>query len=206
MRVVHRSAKLDRHKRAMRLAAFIALTVVMAACSDRGDHLLNPSSIARTTGADSARPPRGDSTQRPPRDTTKPPPRDTLDTMPPLPEKVAVSGRVLGMVAVTPTAGSRDTMRFDPVPGARVRIMRNVLVNGASSQVLSVELVTDANGRFSASLAGGYFVVYAEPPAGTIWSKSFSYLAANRPEVSVDVYLWKRVPTSGNGGTDSSGT
>ena len=199
MRAVPRPSKLYRHRRAISLGVFISLTAVIAACSERGDYLLNPSSIARTTGADSG--------PRPPRDTTKrPPPPDTLDSMPPVPQNVAVSGRVLGIVPITPTAGSRDTLRFDPIAGAKVRIMRNLLVNGAATQVIAAERVSDANGKFSASLAGGWYVVYVEPPAGTNWSKSFSYLAANRAEVSVDVYLWKQVPTSGNGGTDSSGT
>ncbi|HJU76282.1 MAG TPA: hypothetical protein VJ717_21255 [Gemmatimonadaceae bacterium] len=189
MRVVPRHAKLNRHRRAISVGVFISLTAVIAACSDTGDGLLDPSA-ALTTGADSTRP-RGDSTHRPPRDTVKPPPPDTLDSMPPLPQKVAVNGRVLGIVPITPTAGSRDTLRFDPIAGAKVRIMRNVLVNGAATQVLAAELVTDVNGRFSASLTGGYYVLYAEPPAGTDWSKSLSYLAASRPEVTVDLYLWK---------------
>jgi len=76
---------------------------------------------------------------------------------------------------------TRDTLRFDPIAGVNVRIMRNVLVNGVATQVLAAQLVTDALGRFAVKdLAGGYYVVYAEPPAGSVWSNSFSYLDAKR--------------------------
>jgi len=126
------------------------------------------------------------------RDTIMPPPPDTIDTLPRLPEKVAVAGRVLGIVFMTPGPGVRDTVRLDPVVGAKVTIMRNILVNGRSAQELAAALTTDASGRFTVTVKGGYYVVYAEPPAGSIWSKSYSYLPATQPNVNVDVYLWKR--------------
>ena len=192
MRVLTQFAVPRRHYRAIGLGVFLTLTAVIAACSaDGADGALSPSSLARA-GNDSSKPPR-DTTKPPPRDTTEKPPRDTLDTIPPRPEKVNVSGRVLGVVVITPAPGVRDTLRFDPIAGVNVRIMRNVLVNGVAKQVLAAELVSDAAGRFAVKdLAGGYYVVYAEPPAGSIWSNSFSYLDANRPEVSVDVFLWRR--------------
>jgi hypothetical protein len=212
MRNWTRFALPHRYARAIWLGGAMILTVVIAACSsDDGDGVLSPTSIARAAGADSAKP-RGDTakpprdtskpprdstkpprdTTKPPRDTIKPPPPDTIDTMPPLPEKVAVSGKVVGLVFIEPAPGVRDTMRLDPLAGIKVRIMRNIIVNGSSAQELAAELVTDANGAFKTSLKGGYYVVYAEPPANSIWNKSFSYLAATRPDVNVTVYLWKK--------------
>jgi hypothetical protein len=196
MRILPQFAVPRRSYRAIGLGAFLTATAVIAACSaDSAGSALSPSSLARA-GSDSSKPPRD--TTKPPRDTTKPPPRDTIprdtvDTLPPRPEKVNVSGRVLGVVVITPTPGARDTLRFDPLPGVNVRIMRNVLVDGVAKQVLAAQLVSDAQGRFAVKeLAGGYYVVYAEPPAGSIWGNSFSYLNANRAEVTVDVYLWRR--------------
>jgi hypothetical protein len=194
--------RVHRHRHALTLGAFVALAAVISACaSDGDDSSTGPSSLAATSASDTTqRPPRDtthkpprDTTHKPPRDTTKKPPRDTVDTMPPVPAKVALSGRVLAVVVVVPSAGMRDTLRFDPIAGAKVRIMRNLLVNGTASQVLAAELTSDGAGRFSVKdLAGGYYVVYVDPPAGSIWEKNFAYLAATQPNVSVDVYLWRR--------------
>jgi hypothetical protein len=97
------------------------------------------------------------------------------------------------MVLIVPAPGTRDTIRFDPVAGAKVRIMRNVLVNGRATQVLALELTTGVTGAFAVKdLPGGYYVVYADPPEGSPWSPNFSYLAATKAQVSVDVYLWKK--------------
>lgn len=174
----------------------VTLTIVVAACSSNADdRVVGPRPLTSASGADSARKPGRDSTQKPPRDTTKNPPRDTVgtDTTPPVPEKVQLSGRVLGVVVIAPTPGVRDTLRFDPVAGMPLRIMRNVLVDGVAKQVLALQLTSDSQGRFSAKdLPGGYYVIYAEPAAGSPWAPSFSYLAATKPDVTVDVYVWKR--------------
>jgi hypothetical protein len=182
----------------------VTLTIVVAACSSSADdRVVGPSPLTSATGADSARKPGRDSTQKPPRDSTQKPPRDTtpkpprdtvgVDTTPPVPEKVQLSGRVLGVVVIAPAPGVRDTLRFDPVAGMPLRIMRNVLVDGVAKQVLALQLTSDSQGRFSAKdLPGGYYVIYAEPAAGSPWAPSFSYLAATKPDVTVDVYVWKR--------------
>lgn len=173
-----------RHK--VGLAVFAALTLVVAACSNDDDRIAGPSSLAAQSP---------DSGRKPGRDTTKNP-RDTarVDTTPPVyTGKVAVSGRILGINVIAPTAGSRDTIQFVPVALAKIRVMRNVLVNGAASQVLAAELTSDAAGQFSIKdLAGGYYIVYADPPEGSGYEKNWSYLAALKPEVTVDVYLWKK--------------
>ncbi|MEW5915394.1 MAG: hypothetical protein AB1762_03270 [Gemmatimonadota bacterium] len=169
------------------------MTAVIAACSsDLGSDGLSPSSLARAAGDSTGQPPR-DTAKKPPRDTTQKPPRDTLDSMPPLPEKVQLSGRVLAVTVIAPGPGVRDTLRFEAIAGAKVRVMRNLLVDGQATQRLAAERVTDANGAFTVrDLAGGYYVVYADPPAGSPYQSSFSYLAATKPEVKVDVYLWRR--------------
>ena len=174
----------------------VTLTIVVAACSSSADDaVVGPSPRTLAAGLDSAKKPPRDSTQKPPRDTTQKPPRDTVrvDTTPPVPEKVQLSGRVLGVVVIDPAPGVRDTLRFDPVAGMPLRIMRNVLVDGLAKQVLALQLTSDAQGRFSAKeLPGGYYVIYAEPAAGSPWAPSFSYLAATKADVTVDVYVWKR--------------
>jgi hypothetical protein len=106
---------------------------------------------------------------------------------------VQVSGRVLAVVVISPTPDVRDTLRFEPIAGAKLRVMRNLLVDGKAVQRLAAELVSDANGTYALrDLPGGYYVVYADPPAGSQYSSSFSYLAATKPEVKLDIYLWRR--------------
>ena len=113
-----------------------------------------------------------------------------IDTTPGAPAKVKVSGRILG---VTPApAGSADSLHYEAIGRARIRIMHNVIVGGQASEVLAVELVANDAGEFTVNnLPGGYYIVYADPPAGSIYQKSWSYLSAMQTQVSLSVYLWK---------------
>jgi hypothetical protein len=113
-----------------------------------------------------------------------------IDTTPGAPPKVKVSGRVVG---VTPApAGSADSLKYEGIARAKVRIMRNVVVNGTVSEVLAIELLSNNAGDFTVNdLPGGYYVVYADPPAGSIFQKSWTYLSALQTQVAVQVYLWK---------------
>lgn len=104
-----------------------------------------------------------------------------------------VHGRILGVSAATqPTAGG-DTLSFEPLAGAAIRIVRNVLVNGAATQELAAETVSDGDGAYSVSgLAAGYYIVEAAPPSGSSYASGWSYLAGQASDVKVDVYLWPR--------------
>ena len=117
------------------------------------------------------------------------PPTDSVAPGP-LPASVRAYGQVLG---VTYTPGAADSLRFTPVAGARVQLLRNVLENGVGVQRLAREVTTDADGAYAAAgLEGGYYVVKVTGPAGAGFNDSWEYLAATRAEVKVNVYLWPR--------------
>ncbi len=148
------------------MSGMAALALFAAGCSHLADN--TPVGVASYTGAPST---------------------DTTHAVPP---KVRVSGRILGVTFTVPTQGS-DSMHFEPVRHAKIRVMQNVLVNGESSQVLAVEMLSDdAGGYMIKDLPGGYYVVYAYPPAGSAYAQNWSYLAALDPEVKLDVYVWKK--------------
>lgn len=117
-------------------------------------------------------------------------PQDTTST---LPGTVQVSGRILGVSAADPVSGPGDTLRFEPIARASIEVVRNVLVNGAAQQVLAATLASGAEGEYRiADLPGGYYIVRATPPTGSAYAANWEYLPATKPEVRVDVYLWRR--------------
>lgn len=108
-----------------------------------------------------------------------------------LPASVRVTGQILGVNAREPVAGSADTLRFEPIPNARITVMRNIIVNGQSAQELAATLSADAAGRFRLDdLAGGYYIVQAAAP-GSGYAAGWEYLPATRDVVELDVYLWR---------------
>jgi hypothetical protein len=108
-----------------------------------------------------------------------------------LPASVRVSGQILGVSATGPVSGSTDTLRYEPIPHARITVMRNILVNGQSAQELAATLSADGDGRFRlADLAGGHYIVEASAP-GSVYAAGWEYLPATRSVVEVNVYLWK---------------
>ena len=121
-----------------------------------------------------------------PTDTTKPPPAS-----------VRVFGQILGVTvpdsSTDSTAAPTDTLSFEPIVGARIRIFRNVLVNGDSSQVFVADARSRANGVYEVKgLAGGYYTVTATPPAGSGYARGSAFLAATAPDVRLDVYLFPK--------------
>jgi len=102
-------------------------------------------------------------------------------------------GHILGVVGTAPTPGSNDTLRFEPLAGSRIRVVRNLLVNGVATQELAAETVSDDDGAYAVSgLAAGYYIVQADPPSGSPYAGGFSYLPGQSSDVQVDVYLWKQ--------------
>ncbi len=108
-----------------------------------------------------------------------------------LPASVRVSGQILGVSAAGPVSGSTDTLRYEPIPNARLTVMRNILVNGQSAQELAATLTADGDGRFRLDdLAGGHYIVEASAP-GSGYAAGWEYLPATRSVVEVNVYLWR---------------
>lgn len=119
------------------------------------------------------------------------------DTIKPPPASVRVFGQILGVIApdssIDSTAAPTDTISFEPIVGARIRIFRNILVNGDSSQVFVADARSKANGVYEVTgLAGGYYTVTATPPAGSGYGKGSAFLAATTPDVKLDVYLFPK--------------
>ena len=107
-----------------------------------------------------------------------------------IPDKVSLTGRVL---ALSVNRANRDTLEFTGVARSNVRLMRNILVDGEARQVLIAEMTTSSDGAFAANnIPGGYYVVYAEPPAEAGLTNSYSLLAALKSHVQVDVYVSQR--------------
>ena len=120
-----------------------------------------------------------------------PPGTDSSGTSAPLPTVVHASGRILGVSYVTPHAGSSDSLRFSPVPNARIQLLRNVIENGVGVSKLERELTADATGAWSVgNLAGGYYIVKAFAPVGSGLNDGWEYLPATKADVQKDVYLW----------------
>ncbi|MGH7628110.1 MAG: carboxypeptidase-like regulatory domain-containing protein [Gemmatimonadales bacterium] len=147
------------------LAAPALLTAALLACSNTPTGLQS----VRTTDGSAA----GDSTSAA------------------LPASVRVTGRILGVSATGPVSGPTDTLRFEPIPGARIEVRRNVLVNGQAAQELAATLSADAEGRFRLdALAGGHYIVQAAAP-GSGYAAGWEYLPATRSAVEINLYLWK---------------
>jgi hypothetical protein len=103
-----------------------------------------------------------------------------------------IGGRVLS-TARKPGATGNDTLSYDGIAGAKVTLKRNLLVNGAATQVTLGITTTDAQGNYAFTNApGGYYVVYASGPAGGGWSDSYTLTLADRPLVTSNIYLWKQ--------------
>ena len=106
-----------------------------------------------------------------------------------LPASVRVNGRILGVSASEPVAGSSDTLRHDPLPHARITLKRNILVNGESAQEPAGTFTADAEGRFRLDdLRGGYYIIEASAPG---YRDGWEYLPATRAAVELSVYLWR---------------
>jgi hypothetical protein len=104
-----------------------------------------------------------------------------------------VHGRILGVTVLAPSSGGQDTLSYTPLSGAKIRIIHNILVNGEAKQELAAETVSDAQGAYAVSgLDGGYYIVEADPPAGSAYAAGDEYLSGQSSDVTLNVYLWKQ--------------
>ena len=110
------------------------------------------------------------------------------------PSAVRVHGRVLAVSVSGPAAGTGDTLHFEPVAGATVRVYRNVLVaDSVASEELVAQTTTSATGEYHfAGIPGGYYIVRAALPANSPYADNWAYLAATAADVKVDVYVWRK--------------
>ena len=114
------------------------------------------------------------------------------DTIGELPSSVRVHGQVLGVSVTTPVQGSADTLSFEPVASAPIKIYRNVLVDGGATQVLAAETISGEHGEYEVrGLKGGYYIVKVTAPAGVPYADNWEYLPATSTDVTVNVYLWR---------------
>lgn len=146
-------------------SALLTATAVLAFTACRGDSIAAP---ARASGSGGG-----------------------TDTSGVAPSFVNLSGHVFA-VENAPAGQGSDTLRYVPIGGVPLRLMHNILVNGQSAQELAGRVVADAGGtyRFD-NLPSGYYVLYAEPAAGSGWSGSYSLVPAQQAAVTIDVFVWK---------------
>ena len=183
------------HRTCARTFILVAAALSLAACSDNSatapvEELDQAADVGKsnTTPNDSVRTSPTPITTTPTPPTT---PRDTAVTPPPTGASFTLSGKVLGLTRTT--SASRDTLRHDPIPGVPLRIMRNLLVDGKATQTLAGETTSDANGDYRVTgLPGGYYVVYANPAAGSAWAPNHALVAGTTPNVTAHIYLGRR--------------
>jgi hypothetical protein len=150
------------HMRATRIAA-IALAAAMAACSGSDPAGPELSQFLRPDSASGG----------------------SSDTTRVSPASVDVSGQVLGVKraalgAVVVGDSSVTSYEFEPIAGARVAIVRNVLVDGEARQELVAETRSGRNGEFAFQrVPPGYYLLTANAPADSRYADNFTYLAAN---------------------------
>ena len=114
------------------------------------------------------------------------------DTSQVAPDRVDLSGRVLAMQA-NPAGMGGDTLRSVPIGGVTLKLMHNIMVNGASAQELTGTTVSGADGSYHFSgIPGGYYVLYAYPSAASGYQGSYSLVPAQTASVTVDVYVWRQ--------------
>jgi hypothetical protein len=114
------------------------------------------------------------------------------DTSQVAPDRVDLSGRVLAMQA-NPGGMGGDTLRSVPIGGVTLKLMHNIIVDGASAQELTGTTVSGSDGRYHFNgIPGGYYVLYAYPSVSSGYQGSYSLVPAQAASVTIDVYVWKQ--------------
>jgi len=114
-----------------------------------------------------------------------------------------IHGRVLAIVPV-PATSSGDTLRFDAIGGASVKVQRNTLVNGVATQTVVAQVKTGTDGRYDIpSQPGGYYVVTATGAGGSGYGENY-VLVPVKSDAEVDVYLGKAEPVTPSAAPDDA--
>jgi len=148
----------------------VALATTLAACDD--DDATSPSALARldsrSTGAN------GDSASAP-----------TVGSL-------DLRGTVYQMSVRTPVVAGQDSLVRTPLAGATIELRRNLLVDGKATQTVVGTVTSAADGSYSfTGLAGGYYVAYGYPPAGSALTETLEYVAGTQAQVTTNLFMWK---------------
>ena len=182
-----------------RLAILATAATALAACSDAPATAPAPdeSALAAAPGTPIAAAPTSGAT--------------TADTARAtnFPAAVRVHGRLL-VKSYEQTSTVRDTLSgFEPVPGQRITLFRNVLVDGRGVSQRIGEVTTGADGGYAfEGVPGGYYVLALNVTPTRPWGSNVAYAIGDRPDLEVTVRFW-RMPDGPTGGSpapsDSSG-
>jgi len=106
------------------------------------------------------------------------------------PVTMHVFGRVLAIVRI-PGAAGNDTLRFDPIAGATIKLWHNVLSNGNASSVLVGQVTSGSNGAYEfPQQTGGYYWVAVSAPSSSGFGDAWSLVPLDA-QAEVNVYLGK---------------
>ena len=125
------------------------------------------------------------------------------------PAAVRVHGRLLAK-SYEPGSTAADTLSgFAPVPGQRITLFRNLLVDGRGVSQRIGEVTTGADGGYAFDgVPGGYYVLALNVTAARPWGSHVAYAIGDRADLEVTVRFW-RMPDGPAGGsstpTDSTG-
>jgi hypothetical protein len=160
-------------KRTLTILVASASLAALAAC-DSGSTPPENTRLLMTNGSDSSGAVRVDTT--------------TYSTDP-----VLVWGRVVAIAEIVPQPGSNDTLRFEPVSGATVRLVRNVRVNGVVEQESVAQTTSGPDGDYRVeSVPGGYYIIDVTVPASSPYISGYGYLHALPPMATQVVHLRKK--------------
>lgn len=137
-------------------------------------------------------------------DTTSPSALDRLDsrstgtnggdsTSAPTVGSFDLRGTVYLMSVRTPVVAGQDSLVRTPLAGATIELRRNVLVDGKATQTVIGTVTSATDGTYSfTGLAGGYYVAYGHPPAGSGLTETLEYVAGTQAQVTTNLFMWKR--------------
>ena len=182
-----------------RLAILVTAAAALAACGDAPATAPAPdeSALASAPGTPAAGTPIAGATTADTARTTN------------FPAAVRVHGRLL-MKSYEPTSTVHDTLSgFEPVPGQRITLFRNVLVDGRGVSQRIGEVATGADGGYAfEGVPGGYYVLALNVTPTRPWGSNVAYVLGDRADVEVTFRFW-RMPDGSSGGSaapgDSSG-
>ena len=146
-------------------STLIALASFLALAACGGEHLAGPAAASGAGGGN--------------------------DTSHVAPSVVNLSGHVFA-VQSSPGGMGNDTLSYVPIAGVPLKLMHNILVNGQSAQELAGTTVSDAAGAYHFNgLPSGYYVLYANPTAGSGYQGGYSLVPAQVAQTVIDVFVWK---------------
>jgi hypothetical protein len=116
-----------------------------------------------------------------------------IDTTRYAPTPALLTGHVLAVTEIVPQPGSNDTLRFEGVGGASVRIVRNVRLGESVQQEVMAKTTSASDGSFRIeNLPGGYYIIDVTVPASSPYASNTAYLHASASQVTQNVHLFRK--------------